>query len=63
MTIESEPRDSELLGRFNLECDALNDAMNYALGHVIQNDKDAALNSVTDAKLALDRIEEMLEED
>lgn len=53
---------NELLNQFNLEVDAVNDALNFARGHVVLNDVDAALNSLMDAQTAMDRIEELLEE-
>lgn len=47
---------------FRLEEDELKDALNYARGHIVRGDIEAALNSVADAQNVLDRIEQRLEQ-
>lgn len=53
----------DILKQFTLTEDEIKDALNYARGHLIHGDRDAALNSATDAQMAMDRLVELLEDD
>lgn len=52
-----------LIKEFTLAEDEVRDALNYVRGHLILNDRDAALNSAVDAQMAMDRLVELLEDE
>jgi hypothetical protein len=51
----------QLVNEFSRAEDEVKDAFNYARGHLIRGDRDAAVNSAADAQIAMDRLLDLLE--